>query len=78
MKRANRKVSSLLIAPTVRQAMRMLGRRFMAGETAKEALKTAASLRERNINSNLDMLGEATLSEAEAEDYERRYLKPHR
>jgi RHH-type proline utilization regulon transcriptional repressor/proline dehydrogenase/delta 1-pyrroline-5-carboxylate dehydrogenase len=74
LKRANRKVSSLLIAPTVRQAVRVLGRRFLAGETAREALKTAASLREQNINSSLDMLGEVTLSEDEAEDYERRYL----
>ncbi len=75
LERANRKVSSLLIAPTVRQAVRVLGRRFLAGETTREALQTAARLRERNINSSLDMLGEATLSEAEAEDYERRYIR---
>jgi RHH-type transcriptional regulator, proline utilization regulon repressor / proline dehydrogenase / delta 1-pyrroline-5-carboxylate dehydrogenase len=74
LKRANRKVSSLLIAPTVRQAVRTLGRRFLAGENAREALATAAKLRDQGIESSLDMLGEATLSEAEADEYERRYL----
>jgi RHH-type transcriptional regulator, proline utilization regulon repressor / proline dehydrogenase / delta 1-pyrroline-5-carboxylate dehydrogenase len=72
--RANRKVSSLLIAPTMRQAIRTLGKRFMAGECAGEALRTALKLRNEGINSSLDMLGEATLSEAEADDYEQRYV----
>ncbi|MGH8501994.1 MAG: proline dehydrogenase family protein [Gammaproteobacteria bacterium] len=74
LKRANRNVPSLLIASTVRQTVRALGRRFVAGETAGEALDTAARLRARGIDGSLDMLGEATLSEAEADQYLRRYL----
>jgi RHH-type proline utilization regulon transcriptional repressor/proline dehydrogenase/delta 1-pyrroline-5-carboxylate dehydrogenase len=74
LKRTDRKLPSLLIATTVRQAIRTLGRRFVAGETPEEALTTVVNLRKKGINGSLDMLGEATLSEAEAEEYERRYV----
>jgi RHH-type transcriptional regulator, proline utilization regulon repressor / proline dehydrogenase / delta 1-pyrroline-5-carboxylate dehydrogenase len=74
LNRADRKLSSFLLAPTIRHAVRTLGRRFIAGETAQEALRVAAKLRGQGINSSLDMLGEVTLSEAEAHDYEQRYL----
>ncbi len=53
----------------------VLARRFVAGETAPEAIAVAAQLRERGIRTIIDFLGEHVDSEAEAaaavEEYRR-------
>src|SRR5258706_16276658 len=51
-----------------------MAQRFIAGATAKEALTAIRKLRRQNLAFTLDLLGEATLSEEEAEAYQHRYL----
>jgi RHH-type proline utilization regulon transcriptional repressor/proline dehydrogenase/delta 1-pyrroline-5-carboxylate dehydrogenase len=51
-----------------------LARRFVGGANAREVLETAESLRKRNIGFTLDHLGEAVVSEAEADRYQKTYL----
>jgi RHH-type transcriptional regulator, proline utilization regulon repressor / proline dehydrogenase / delta 1-pyrroline-5-carboxylate dehydrogenase len=48
---------------------------FIIGETTREALKNITKLRENNFSTVVDVLGEATLSEEEAETYINTYLE---
>ncbi len=64
-----------IIARTVRKVITGLSLRFMGGGNAKEALNTAKSFHQRGIGYSLDLLGEATVSEKEAEEYYENYLK---
>lgn len=63
-----------LLSPAVRQGVKWIGSRFIAGKTAKEALAAIARLHEAGRGFSLDLLGEEVHSEAEADDYQRRYL----
>ena len=54
---------------------RRMARRFIAGSNLDEALKAIRSLRERRLGFTIDLLGEAVLSAAEAERYQREYLQ---
>lgn len=63
-----------LVAPVIRAAVRRVAHRFIAGEDVKGALKAAGQLQGRGINASLDLLGEATVSEAEAVRYQQAYL----
>jgi RHH-type proline utilization regulon transcriptional repressor/proline dehydrogenase/delta 1-pyrroline-5-carboxylate dehydrogenase len=67
-------VGEALVARSVRRVMTELARRFVGGATAQEVLGTAAFLRQRNIGFTLDHLGEAVVSEAEADAYQATYL----
>ncbi len=58
----------------VRHAAHRLARRFIAGATMEEALRVIEALRRRQMGFTLDPLGEATVSEEEAEAYHRRVL----
>lgn len=57
-----------------RNALRM-ARRFIAGATLTEVLATVRELRRQGFAFTLDWLGEAVISEAEAESYQRQYLE---
>ncbi len=57
-----------------RISMRWLAKRFIAGATVEEALAVLQRLRRRRMAFTLDVLGEATVSEEEAERYMHRYL----
>jgi RHH-type proline utilization regulon transcriptional repressor/proline dehydrogenase/delta 1-pyrroline-5-carboxylate dehydrogenase len=61
-------------APVVRRGLRELAHRFMGGRDCAEALRTVSRLREQGMNFTLDHLGEATVSEAEAQRYQAAYL----
>ncbi len=50
------------------QSLRM-ARRFIAGENSEEALETILSLRRRRMGFTIDILGEATTSDAQADWY---------
>lgn len=63
-----------IAAPTVRYALRGLARRFMGGSRLHQALATVSALRHQQMNFSLDLLGEASLSEPEADAYQREYL----
>lgn len=64
-----------LIVQAVRRFMRVLSGQFMGGATPGEAVTTIGSLRCRGIGFSLDILGEAVVSEQEADSYQRHYLK---
>src|SRR5262245_417035 len=53
---------------------RRLARRFIAGTTVEEALQTIARMRSESLAFTIDLLGEATITEREAEAYQAEYL----
>jgi RHH-type proline utilization regulon transcriptional repressor/proline dehydrogenase/delta 1-pyrroline-5-carboxylate dehydrogenase len=63
-----------IAAPLVRATLRALSRRFMGGRNLHEALHTLAALRRHRMGFTLDLLGEAVVSEAEADRYQQAYL----
>jgi RHH-type proline utilization regulon transcriptional repressor/proline dehydrogenase/delta 1-pyrroline-5-carboxylate dehydrogenase len=63
-----------IAAPLVRATLRGLSRRFMGGSTLSHARKTITRLRSRGMRYSLDLLGEAVVSEAEADAYQQAYL----
>jgi len=63
-----------IAAPLVRSTLRGLSRRFMGGRTARQALATITRLQQRGMGCTLDLLGEAVLSEAEADHYQQGYI----
>ncbi|TIC83805.1 trifunctional transcriptional regulator/proline dehydrogenase/L-glutamate gamma-semialdehyde dehydrogenase [Crenobacter intestini] len=58
-----------LIRKGVDMAMRMLGRQFVTGETIDEALSNGREREARGYRFSYDMLGEAALTEADAQRY---------
>ena len=52
-----------------------MARRFIAGSTVAEALDAIAAMRRRSLAFTIDLLGEATITEAEAEQYQQQYLE---
>jgi RHH-type proline utilization regulon transcriptional repressor/proline dehydrogenase/delta 1-pyrroline-5-carboxylate dehydrogenase len=58
-----------LIRKGVDMAMRMLGNQFVTGQTINEALKNSRENEGRGYRYSYDMLGEAALTEADAENY---------
>ncbi|MGD2138513.1 MAG: proline dehydrogenase family protein [Gammaproteobacteria bacterium] len=63
-----------IAAPLVRATLRGLSRRFMGGSHVQHALETIARLRSQGMKYTLDMLGEAVVSEREADDYQQAYI----
>lgn len=63
-----------LLARAVRQNSTRLARRFIAGTTPAEVLHTVKGLRAEGMTFTMDLLGEATITETEADDYRRQYL----
>ncbi len=57
-----------------RNAMRM-SQRFIAGAKVEEVLQAVSRLRKQGFAFTLDLLGEATTSERDAEAYQHAYLK---
>ncbi len=66
--------AAALIAQAVRRGVGRMAQRFVAGATPDEAAAAIQRLRERRLGFTVDILGEATLSEAEAASYQQRYL----
>ncbi len=58
----------------VRRQMKGFARRFIAGRDAEDAIPALRALRREGIGFTLDVLGEATVSEAEAHAYQQSYL----
>src|SRR5438128_9202245 len=52
-----------------------MARRFIAGSNVQEALRSIAALRRQSLAFTIDLLGEATITEEEAEQYQRQYLE---
>lgn len=57
------------LAALARSQMERMARKFIAGETAEEAIATVQQLRARRMGFTIDVLGEACLSDADADRY---------
>ncbi len=75
MRTASSGMANTIVAKSIRKVMQELARRYMGGANPTEALQTAQALRERGINFSLDLLGEATISEVEADAYQQGYFE---
>jgi RHH-type proline utilization regulon transcriptional repressor/proline dehydrogenase/delta 1-pyrroline-5-carboxylate dehydrogenase len=67
--------ASPALAFAVRRNALRLARRFIAGETPEEAVEGIQRLRDQHMAFTLDILGEATVSEHEAEAHQHRCLE---
>ena len=63
-----------LLAKAAKWNAEHLARRFIAGTTVDEALVSVARLRERSLGFTVDLLGEATITEPEADAVQKQYL----
>jgi RHH-type proline utilization regulon transcriptional repressor/proline dehydrogenase/delta 1-pyrroline-5-carboxylate dehydrogenase len=68
-------VGEKIVAVLLRETVRRLARRFIAGSTPEQAIRAALEARRAGHAFTLDVLGEACLSEKEASAYEQRYLE---
>ena len=64
-----------LMASAIRKNVTQMAKMFISGETASESLPKLKEYREKNITFTVDLLGEATLSEKEALEYQAKYLE---
>jgi RHH-type proline utilization regulon transcriptional repressor/proline dehydrogenase/delta 1-pyrroline-5-carboxylate dehydrogenase len=64
-----------ILAQTARRNAERLARRFIAGSNLTEALDAIARMRRRSLAFTVDLLGEATITEVEAERYQAEYLQ---
>ncbi len=62
-----------VVSRIVRESVYAMAHRFIAGETPEGAVDRLQDLRRHNVAYTVDLLGEATLSDAEADTYARRY-----
>ncbi|WP_337173652.1 L-glutamate gamma-semialdehyde dehydrogenase [Paludisphaera sp.] len=62
------------LASSARAAASLMARKFIAGSTPDEALQTVLKLRARKVAFTADLLGEAVISEHEADAYQRTCL----
>jgi RHH-type proline utilization regulon transcriptional repressor/proline dehydrogenase/delta 1-pyrroline-5-carboxylate dehydrogenase len=67
------RISEPVARAALRQAMRILGHQFVMGRTIEEALERTTGAGERAYRYSFDMLGEAALTEADAEHYFEKY-----
>ncbi len=68
------KVAGKIVAQTIRANIESMAKQFIIGENAKEALKVLTKLRKNNFAFTVDILGEASVSEKEAEQYQLSYF----
>lgn len=64
-----------LMAGAIKKNVTAMAKMFITGENPAEALTVLKKARKNNMTFTVDILGEATLSEKEAIDYQRRYLE---
>ncbi len=69
------RLGDAVVGVMLRETVRRLARRFVAGSTPAEARRAALDARRAGQAFTLDVLGEACLSEAEADAYQARYLE---
>ncbi len=63
-----------ILGKTIRANIEGMGRQFIIGENAKEAIKGMSKLRKDKFTFTVDLLGEATVSEEESQAYAQGYL----
>ncbi len=75
MKSFKGKLACMLLAKTIRTNIEKMGRQFIIGENLSEAVKSINSLRNDNFSFTVDILGEATVSREEENQYQQNYLQ---
>ena len=65
-----------LASAVIRQQMKGFAQRFIVGRDARDAVPALKALRDAGTGFTLDVLGEATVSEAEGEAYRQRLPRP--
>ncbi|MEE9320463.1 MAG: bifunctional proline dehydrogenase/L-glutamate gamma-semialdehyde dehydrogenase PutA [Granulosicoccus sp.] len=68
-----RRLGEPVVRTAVGQAMKMMGRQFVLGQSIEEALKEAEILENQGYSYSYDMLGEAAHTERDASDYFKAY-----
>ncbi|MFO7728257.1 MAG: L-glutamate gamma-semialdehyde dehydrogenase [Desulfonatronovibrio sp.] len=63
-----------LMAKSIRSNIESMAKQFIIGENIKQALKTLHKMRKDNFAFTVDILGEATVSEEEGQQYQQSYL----
>jgi RHH-type proline utilization regulon transcriptional repressor/proline dehydrogenase/delta 1-pyrroline-5-carboxylate dehydrogenase len=71
----SRGFTARLLAGAARSNAQRLARRFIAGANVGEALDAVATLRRQKLTFTIDLLGEATITEAEAVRSQHEYLQ---
>jgi RHH-type proline utilization regulon transcriptional repressor/proline dehydrogenase/delta 1-pyrroline-5-carboxylate dehydrogenase len=71
---ASQPVFQPVLAQAIRRGVLAMAHRFIAGATPTAALPSLRRLAKHAIGHSVDLLGEATLSDVEADAYEARYL----
>ena len=66
---------SALMARTIRKNILSMAKRFVLSQTPAEAMPALARLHQQGLLATIDLLGEKTVSEAEADAYQARYLE---
>jgi len=69
------RLSEPVIRAALKEAMRIMGHQFVMGRTIEEALQRSHNKENRRYRYSFDMLGEAALTQADAERYFTVYLK---
>ena len=64
-----------LVGPTVKKSVGSMARQFITGRTGAEAVSVLKKIRARHVGFTVDILGEAVVSEHEAQEYYERYLE---
>lgn len=69
-----KKSSEPVIRQAMKQAMKIVGKQYVLGETIEEALKVSQVKVDKGYSYSYDMLGEAAMTMADAEYYYNQYL----
>jgi RHH-type proline utilization regulon transcriptional repressor/proline dehydrogenase/delta 1-pyrroline-5-carboxylate dehydrogenase len=72
---SRRRVVSPVATSVIRRQMLSFAQRFIFGRDASAALPKLRELRSKGLGFTLDVLGEASVGEGEAVDYQQRYLE---
>jgi RHH-type proline utilization regulon transcriptional repressor/proline dehydrogenase/delta 1-pyrroline-5-carboxylate dehydrogenase len=68
-----KRVGEPVVRTAVSQAMKMLGKQFVLGQTIDEAIDEAKALEQQGYTYSYDMLGEAARTHADAARYSEAY-----
>ena len=68
------RITGKILAQTIRANIESMAKQFIIGENAKDALKVLTKLRKNGFGFTVDILGEASVSAKEAEQYQLSYL----
>jgi RHH-type transcriptional regulator, proline utilization regulon repressor / proline dehydrogenase / delta 1-pyrroline-5-carboxylate dehydrogenase len=67
-------IGGQLLAYAARQNASGMARKFIAGSNVTEAIEAVSKMRSENLGFTIDLLGEATITEAEADHVQKQYF----